>query len=135
MRNHMHICDEIRVARGSGNTRCGVVDGRMSLVEAARVFGLADNSAIYRPIRRTEADTIATHILQTSLAYGTRIMSLSWAADLWQRFMALFSGPNIEFATNAGAPADTGTAPLARYCFTIGICASGIEKVTLTGVI
>ena len=96
------ICTMIRRARRFGNTRCGVVEGRMNVPEVARAFGLADDGAIYRTVGSAEADAIATRVLHTDLAYGAEIMSLSEAADLWRRFKALFDGQDVEFVTNQG---------------------------------
>jgi hypothetical protein len=116
----MDICDEIRSARGSGCTRCGVVDGRMELVEAARVFGLVADSGIYRSIGRAEADAIGAHILHVDLAYGSEIMSLARAADLWRQFMLLFQGQDVCFATNAGAEAGSWM-PATHATFDMGV--------------
>jgi hypothetical protein len=96
----VEICGRIRGARRFGSTRCGVVEGRMSVGEVARAFGLADDSAIYRPIGRADADAIATRLLHTDLAYGVEIIRLSDAADLWRQFKALFDGQDVEFVTN-----------------------------------
>lgn len=96
------ICGRIRRARRFGNTRCGIVEGRKSVHEIARAFGLSDDNAIYRLIGSAEADAIAIRLLHTDLAYGAEIMSLSDAAALWCEFKALFDGQDVEFVTNQG---------------------------------
>ena len=101
----MDICDRIRRARLAGKTHCGIVNGRMAVVEAARTFGLADDSAIFRSIGPAEADAIAIRILHTDLAYGSKIMALARATHLWKRFLEAFEGQDVEFATNAGSDA------------------------------
>ena len=101
------ICERIRHARRTGNTRCGVIEGRMSVVEVARAFELADDGAIYRSIDRAEATAIATHLLHVDLAYGLEIMSVADAAELWRQFMALFDGQNAGLFTNVEAGFDS----------------------------
>jgi hypothetical protein len=120
----MHICAKIRRARRRGNTRCRVVDGRMSIVEAARVFGLADDDAIFRSIERAEAEEVATYILHVDLAYRSEIMSRARAADLWRHFMQLFQGQEVEFATNAGAQAGSWM-PATKATFDMGVLVIG----------
>jgi hypothetical protein len=71
----------------------------MSVDEVARAFGLADDTAIYRPIGSAEAEVIASRLLHSDLAYGVEMMSPSDAADLWRQFMALFAGQDVEFVT------------------------------------
>ena len=97
------ICERIRRTRQSGNTRCDVVGGRMSVADAARAFGLADDGAIYRAIGAIEAQEIATRALSADLAYGSTIMSIPDAAELWRQFVALFDEQNVEFFSNAAA--------------------------------
>jgi hypothetical protein len=110
----MDICDQIRRERTSGSTRCGVVVGRFSIGEAARAFGLADESSIYRSVSRREADAIAAYLLQTGLAYGRKIMSSSRATYLWKRFLSLFDGEDVEFFTNSGEDVELLTNPTQR---------------------
>jgi hypothetical protein len=123
----MEICARIRRARRRGNTRCGVVDGRKSIVEAARIFGLADDNAIFRSIERAEADEIATYILHADLAYGSEIMSRKRAAHLWQYFMELFQGQDLEFATNAGPQAGSWK-PATKATFDMGVVVIGTTR-------
>jgi hypothetical protein len=120
----MDICDRIRRARRAGKTHCGIVNRRMTTVEAARTFGLADDSAIFRSIERAEADAIAIRILHTDLAYGTKIMALARATHLWQRFLETFEGQDIEFATNAGADACSWM-PATQATFDLGVLVIG----------
>ena len=120
----MDICDRIRRARHVGKTHCGIVSGRMNVVEAARTFGLADDSAIFRTIGRVEADAIATRILHTDLAYSTKIMALARAAHLWQRFMEVFEGQDVEFSTNAGTDACSWM-PATNATFDLGVLVIG----------
>jgi hypothetical protein len=123
----MHICEEIRRARRLGSTRCRVLDGRMNLAEAARSFALADDPAIYKAIGREEASAIAIHVLATELAYGANIMSAFRAADLWQRFMALFHGHDVSLFTNAAVDAQSWT-PATDATFDMGILVIGATK-------
>ena len=120
----MDICDRIRRARRAGKTHCSIVSGRMNVVEAARTFGLADDSAIFRTIGRVEADAIATRILHTDLAYGLKIMALPRAAHLWQRFMEVFEGQDVEFSTNAGTDACSWM-PATKATFDLGVIVIG----------
>ena len=123
------ICDRIRRARRIGNTRCGVVEGRMSVAEVARAFGLADDGAIYRTIGSVEANAIATHLLHVDLAYGSEMMSVSDAAELWRQFMALFAGQNAGLFTNVEAGFDSWAtysfAPATAATFNMGILVVG----------
>ena len=99
----------------------------MSIVEAARTFGLADDSATYRSIGRTEAEEIAVHILRADLAYGLKIMSVLRAADLWRQFTALFEGQNVEFVTNMLAD-PTHWMPATKATFDMGVLVIGATK-------
>jgi hypothetical protein len=99
----------------------------MSIVEAARTFGLADDKAIFRPIERAEADEIATYILHADLAYGSEIMPGARAAKLWQYFMELFKDQKVEFATNAGPQAGSWM-PATRATFDMGVLVIGTTK-------
>jgi len=120
------ICDRIRRERRAGSTRCGVIAGKMTVAEAARAFGLADD-AMYRSIDRAEADGIATRVLAVDLAYDSQIMGSSDAAELWRKFMALFVGQNVEFVTNASAqPGAWSSATPAT--FDMGILVIGANK-------
>ena len=123
----MDICAKIRRARQRGKTRCSVVDGRMTVVEAARAFGLADDSATYRSIGRTEAEEIAVHVLRADLAYSLKIMSVLRAADLWRQFMALFEGQEVEFATNVLTD-PTHWMPATQATFDMGVLVIGSSK-------
>jgi hypothetical protein len=123
----MEICDQIRRERRAGITRCAVVDGQVTIVEAARVFDLADDPALYRDIGRAEADAIASHILEADLAYRSNIMSAARAAELWARFMALFEGQDAKFATNASAYLDAWT-PATEATFDLGVLVIGTSK-------
>jgi hypothetical protein len=120
----MDICDRIRRARRAGKTHCGIVNSRLTDVEAARTFGLADDSAIFRSIGRAEADAIATRILHTDLAYSTKIMALARAAHLWRRFMEVFEGQDVEFSTNAGTDACSWM-PATNATFDLGVLVIG----------
>lgn len=99
----MDICAEIQDERWVGNTRCGIVDGRMSLVEAARAFKLADDVATYRSIGANEAEAIAIRLLHTGLAHPGEIMSVTRETELWRKFMSLFQGQDVSFATNTAS--------------------------------
>jgi len=99
----------------------------MSLVEVARAFELADDPAIYRSIGRAEADAIATHLLTTALAYPSDIMNSSRAADLWQRFMALFRGQDPRLFTNCADDAQSWT-PATDATFDMGILVIGATR-------
>lgn len=120
----MDICDRIKRARHVGKTHCGIANGRMAVSEAARTFGLADDSAIFRTIGRVEADAIATRILHTDLAYSTKIMALARANHLWQRFLEVFEGQDVEFATNAGKDACSWM-PATMATFDLGVLVIG----------
>ena len=100
------ICGRIRRERHAGKTRCGITAGKTTVAEVARAFGLADDANIYRSIGRIEADRIAIRLLRADLAYEKQIMSPSNAVELWQRFMALFDGQNVEFVSNTVAQTD-----------------------------
>ena len=52
----------------------------MTVAEAARVFRLAVDPALYRDIGRAEADAIASRILEADLAYRSIIMTAARAA-------------------------------------------------------
>jgi hypothetical protein len=99
----------------------------MSIVEAARIFGLADDNAIFRSIERGEADEIATYILHADLAYGSEIMSRVRAADLWRHFMELFQGQEVTFATNAGAQSGSWM-PATKATFDMGVLVIGTTR-------
>jgi hypothetical protein len=99
----------------------------MTVLEVARAFGLADESAVYRAIGSVEADAIAIRVLGASLAYDSEIMSAFDAADLWRQFMAEFDGQHVEFATNAGAQADAWTSAT-RATFDMGVIVTGVTK-------
>ena len=120
----MHICDQIRQERRWGSTRCGVIVGLLNIGDVARAFGLASDSSIYRSITRTEAETIAAYILQADLAHGSEIMSATRAAELWQQFMALFEGQDVEFATNAAGHLGSWT-PATGSIFDMGVLLIG----------
>jgi hypothetical protein len=121
------ICDRIRRRRQSGNTRCDVIEGRMTVVDAARAFGLADDNTIYRAIGGMEAQEIATRVLSADLAYGSTIMSVSDAADLWWHFVALVDGPEVEFFSSAGAVPNSWT-PATSATFDMGVLVIGATK-------
>jgi len=123
----MNVCDEIRRAH-KGRTRCEIVDRCMSVVEAAKLIGLAEDASIYRVIEKKEADEIATYILHVSLAYGVEIMSRSSAADLWQQFLALFQGQDVTFATNVGLPHNSWN-PATDATFDMGVLVLGATRV------
>ena len=110
--------------RVTGKTYCGIANGAMAVSEAARTFGLADDSAIFRTIGRVEADAIATRILHTDLAYSTKIMALARANHLWQRFLEVFEGQDVEFATNAGKDACSWM-PATMATFDLGVLVIG----------
>ena len=123
----MDICAEIQVERWVGHTRCGIVDGRMSLVEAARAFKLADDVATYRPIGAKEAEAIAIRLLHTGLAHPGEIMSVTRATELWRKFMSLFQGQDVSFATNT-ASADVASwswSPATQATFDMGVLVVG----------
>ena len=133
----MDVCDRIRRERAVGTTRCTVVDRAMSIGEAARVFGLDDDPAIYRDIDKVEADAIAHRILSTDLAYGTSVMSGACAAELWEGFLALFGDHAIKFSTNAGEfpagedpTANTALSfnPATEATFDLGVIAMSVSK-------
>jgi hypothetical protein len=130
----MDICDHIRRERNAGITRCAVVDGRMTVVEAALAFGLADDLAVYRDIERAEADAIASRILEADLAYRSFIMSADRAAELWGRLMALFDGQDAKFATNASWPSHRSChqpwswSPATEATFDVGVLVIGTSK-------
>src|SRR5262245_28339241 len=120
----MDVCSEIRKARRFGNTRCGVLDGRLSVGEVARAYDLADDPEIYRSVARAEADAVATHILTTDLAYRGNIMSPACAAELWQQFMALFDRQDVHLFTNAAPDLQSWT-PATSATFDLGILVIG----------
>jgi len=121
------VCNRIQRARQAGNTRCGVVEGRMSVIEVARAFGLADGSAIYRPIGSAEANAIATRVLCADLAYNSEIMSVSDTADLWRQFTALFEGQDVGFVSNAGADSSSWTSATSAT-FDMGVLVIGVTR-------
>jgi hypothetical protein len=98
------------------------------VVDAARVFGLVADGGIYRSIGRAEADAIATHVLHVELAYGSEVMSLARAADLWRQFMTSFRGQDVCFATNAGAEAGSWM-PATHSTFDMGVLVIGATRV------
>jgi hypothetical protein len=104
----------------------------MSVAEVARAFGLADDGAIYRSIDSVEANAIATHVLHADLAYGSEIMSVSDAADLWRQFVALFDGQNVGFVTNVGPESGSWTTfswtPATPATFDMGVLVVGATK-------
>ncbi|WP_143278723.1 hypothetical protein [Bradyrhizobium sp. Y36] len=93
------VCRQIETERPFGKTRCGVIPGPVTPPEIARAFGLSDDVEIYTIVTSDEAAALATHVLTTSLTYGGKEMSPSRAAELWQRFAALFDEP-VQFLTN-----------------------------------
>ena len=99
----------------------------MSVIEVARAFGLADGSAIYRPIGSAEANAIATRVLCADLAYNSEIMSVSDAADLWRQFTALFEGQDVGFVSNAGAESSSWTSATSAT-FDMGVLVLGVIK-------
>jgi hypothetical protein len=99
----------------------------MTIVEAARVFDLAHDPAVYRGIERAEADAIASHILEADLTYRSIIMSAVRAAELWAGFMALFEGQDAKFATNASAYPNAWT-PATEATFDLGVLVIGTSK-------
>ena len=104
----------------------------MSAADIARAFGLADDSAVYRPVGSAEADAIAIRLLHTDLAYSVEIMSRSDAADFWREFKALFDGQNVEFITNQDAT-DFGAGswswtPATAATFDLGILVIGTSR-------
>jgi len=123
----MTICDQIRRERGVEMTRCGVIDGCMTVPQVARAFGLADDSSIYRPIGREEADAIAHRLLSTGLAYDSAIMSPACATDLWQQFLAAFEGQDIGFVTNMLS--DSSWQPATASTFDMGVLVVGSARV------
>jgi len=127
MTRDVDIRDRIRHRRQSGNTRCDVIEGRMTVTDAARAFGLADDDTIYRTIGGMEAQEIATRVLTADLAYGSTIMSISDAADLWRQFVALFGGQNVEFFSNAAAIPNAWT-PATSATFDMGVIVMGVTK-------
>ena len=120
------ICERIRHERRSGNTRCGVIEGKMTVVEAARAFGLADD-VNYRSIGRAEADRIATRVLSVDLAYDSQMMSASNAAELWRQFMAMFEGQDVALASNAGTQSGSWTSATSAT-FDMGVLVLGVSK-------
>ena len=99
----------------------------MTAVEVARAFGLADDSAIYRSVGSTEANAIASRVLQIGMAHGSEIMSASRAADLWQQFRALFDGQELEFASNTGTLPNSWN-PATPATFDTGVLVMGTTK-------
>jgi hypothetical protein len=124
----MDICAQIRTERQAGKTRCSVADGCMTIGEAAGIFGLDQDVTIYRPIARSEADEIATHVLHADLAYGLDIMSRARAADLWRQFMALFDGQDVRFVTNVSSQLNSSN-PATEATFDMGVLVLGTAKV------
>jgi len=90
-------------------------------------FRLAEDSTIYKPVSRSEADAIAARIPSVSLAYDSKIKSVSRAIDLWRHFLALFDGQEIQFASNAAAQGDSWT-PATQATFDRGILVLGTTK-------
>jgi hypothetical protein len=127
MSRDIDIRDRIRRRLQSRNTRCDVIEGRMTVADAARAFGLADDDTIYRAIGGVEAQDIAARVLSADLAYGSTIMSISDAADLWQQFVALLDGPEVEFFSNAGAVPNSWT-PATSATFDMGVLVIGATK-------
>ena len=124
----LDICAEIQGERWVGNTRCGIVDGRMSLVEAARAFKLADDGAIYRSIGAKEAEAVALRLLHAGLAHPGEIMSVTRAIELWRQFMGLFQGQDVSFAPNARADVASWS-PATQATFDMGVLVIGTTKV------
>jgi hypothetical protein len=124
---NVDICGRIQRERRVGKTRCGVVAGKMTIAEVARAFGLADDANIYRSIGRVEADRIAIRALGADLAHQKQIMSPSSAAELWQRFMTLFDGQDVEFVSNTDALIDAWS-PATPATFDMGVLVIGEGK-------
>jgi hypothetical protein len=125
----MDVCGQIRAERRVGITRCAVVDGQFSLIEAARYFALADDPDIYRDIERPEADAIAARVLQTDLAYGLPIIGAARASELWTTFMALFDGQDPKLATNTVAESGAiSWTPATEATFDMGVLVIGASK-------
>ena len=99
----------------------------MTAAEVARAFDLADDPIIYRSIGCAEADRIATRLLGADLAYDKQIMSASMAAELWQQFMALFDGQDVEFVSNTDAQTVAWT-PATPATFDMGVLVIGTSK-------
>jgi hypothetical protein len=99
----------------------------MTVAEVARAFGLADDDTVYRTIGGIEAQEIATRVLAADLAYGSTIMSISDAADLWRQFVTLFDGQNVEFFSNAAAIPNAWT-PATAATFDMGVLVVGATK-------
>jgi hypothetical protein len=127
MSRNIDICDRIRRRRQSGNTRCDVIEGTMTVADAARAFGLADDDTIYRAIGGMEAQEIAIHVLSADLAYGSAIMSIPDATDLWRQFVALFDGQSVEFFSNAAAIPNSWT-PATAATFDMGVLVMGATR-------
>ena len=99
----------------------------MTVAGVARAFGLADDAITYRSIGRLEATAIATRLLSNGLAYGNEIMSTSSAAELWQQFMALFDGEDVEFVSNTDAQMESWS-PATPATFDIGVLIMGESR-------
>jgi hypothetical protein len=122
------ICQEIREARCVGSTRCGIIDQQLSIIETARAFALADDITIYRFIEKQEADAIAIQLLHVDLAYGTTIMSLGRARELWQRFLTLFDRQLASYATNTNSVL-TSWMPATKATFDMGVLVLGTTRI------
>jgi hypothetical protein len=123
------ICSEIRSARAQvGHTRCDIVEGRMSIVEAARSFDLEGDNTTYRCVETPEAESIAIRLLRAGLAHEVEIMSLPRAKELWRRFLDVFEGQNIRLVTNASQDATSWT-PATQSTFDMGVLVIGTDKV------
>jgi hypothetical protein len=118
------ICRQIQSERRFGHTRCGVIEGELTLAAVASGFGLLDQADAYIEIERTEATSIAISILSRDLAYDTEIMSPARAAALWQQFLQGFNGQTLQLFSN-GRSGCSQWSPATKSTFDMGVLTVG----------
>ena len=86
----MNIFKKIQKSRG--NCIAGTKVSNIKKVETiAKLFGLTDESNIYKNIERSEAIELLKVVLHKDMAYGAKIMSAEKAKNLTNEFIAEFS--------------------------------------------
>lgn len=94
----MDIYKKIQKARGSciAETKEAKVK---SVESAAELFGLSNESGIYKKIARAEAIEVLKNVLHEDMAYNVKIMSSEKAKNLAVEFVGNF-GDEAKFYTN-----------------------------------
>ena len=69
-------------------------------IEAARLFGLFDSSAVYHEVSKQEAKSALVAVLVKDMAYGSPLMPPDEAADLAEAFVRSLAGEDARYFTN-----------------------------------